>query len=89
MVVLTKNAKKSTYAWGFFLFTEVFTLIILQKILTVGWEKLKLKRFPLLLHVFTINYAKYEFIGGMTPGNSWPPKYQTDMDLIVIRDYHR
>lgn len=36
-----------------------------------------------------ITDAKYIFIGSMMPGNSGPPKYQADTDLIVIRDYHR
>lgn len=69
---------------GFFLFSEVFTLSILQKNLHSHMTETGIKTFPLL---FTINYAKYIIIGGMTPGNSWPPKY--DMDPIVIRDCYR
>lgn len=52
---------------GFFLFSEAFTLSILQKNLHSHMTETGIKTFPLL---FTINYAKYIIIGGMTPGNS-------------------
>lgn len=48
-------------------------------------ERLKTNSFALLLKIFKTNNTKYITRGGVIPGNYCPPKYRTDMALIVVR----